>query len=150
MLRAIIALFRGPSPDPMEQFLGRFFGRTVIVHAGLSPGWLRELERERSARGVFRFDVRRRPRRRPTPMEWVVLEQVLPRGLPLPLLMRVEHDGLRLRHLTRDGHPVHPSELGGILAELDRRYHLWLRVRGRRLAPQPGIPPADNRVFFEV
>ncbi len=134
----------------MEQFLGRFYGRGVIVHAGLSPGWLRELERERGARGLFRFDVRRRRLRRPTPMERVVLEQVLPRGLPLPLLMRVEHDGLRLRHLTRGGHPVHPSELPGILAELDRRYHLWLRVRGRRLTPHPGIPAADNRVFFEV
>ncbi|HEX6829816.1 MAG TPA: hypothetical protein VF104_12655 [Burkholderiales bacterium] len=134
----------------MERFLERSYGRMVIVHAGLSPGWLRELERERAARGIFRFDVRRRPRRRPTPMESVVLGQVLPRGLPLPLLMRVEHDGLRLRHLTRGGHPVHPSELAAILAELDHRYHLWLRVRGRHLAPQPGIPPADNRVFFET
>jgi hypothetical protein len=134
----------------MERFLERFFGRLVIVHAGLSPGWLRELERERGARGVFRLDVRRRPRRRPTLMESVVFGQVLPRGLPLPLLMRVEHDGLRLRHLTRGGHPVHPSELPAILAELDRRYHLWLRKRGRHLAPHPGIPAADNRVFFET
>lgn len=150
MLRAIIALFRGPSPDPMERFLERFYGRMVIVHAGLSPGWLRELERERAARGIFRFDARRRSRRRDNLMESVVLGQVLPRGLPLPLLMRVEHDGLRLRHLTRGGHPVHPSELGPILAELDRRYHLWLRMRGRHLAPHHGIPPADNRVFFET
>jgi hypothetical protein len=134
----------------MERFLERFYGRMVIVHAGLSPGWLRELERERAARGIFRFDVRRRVRRRANLMESVILGQVLPRGLPLPLLVRVEHDGLRLRHLTRRGHPVHPSELGAILAELDRRYHFWLRLRGRRLAPHPGIPPADNRVFFET
>lgn len=150
MLRAIIALFRGPSPDPMERFLERYYGRMVIVHAGLSAGWVRELERERAARGVFRFDIRRRNRRRGSLMESVVLGQVLPRGLPLPLLMRVEHDGLRLRHLARGGRPVHPSELGPIFAELDRRYHLWLRVRGRHLAPHPGIPPADNRVFFET
>jgi hypothetical protein len=134
----------------MERFLERFFGRLVIVHAGLSPGWLRELEREGAARGMFRFDVRRRARRRATPMESVVLEQVLPRGLPLPLLMRVEHDGLRLRHLTRGGHPVHPSELPAIVAELDRRYHVWLRVRGRHLAPHAGLQAADNRVFFET
>ncbi|HET9701231.1 MAG TPA: hypothetical protein VFP70_09955 [Burkholderiales bacterium] len=134
----------------MERFLERYYGRMVIVHAGLSAGWVRELERERAARGVFRFDVRCRNRRRGSLMESVVLGQVLPRGLPLPLLMRVEHDGLRLRHLARGGRPVHPSELGPIFAELDRRYHLWLRVRGRHLAPLPGIPPADNRVFFET
>jgi hypothetical protein len=150
MLRAIIALFRRPPPRLLERFFERFVGRTVVVHRGLSAGWVGELQKEAGGQAHFRFDVRRAPGRRPTPIEWVVHREVLPHELPLPLLMRVEPDGIRLRHLVRSGRPVHPSEIRWMLGELVARHHLFLRATRRGLAAEPGMSVEDNKVYFEI
>ena len=144
---------RKPASDPaagLEQaFAARFAGRTLIVHAGLSPGWVAELLKEGGGGAHFRIDARRRRHGPPTPVEWVVQHHILPLACPLPLLVKVDTDCLRLRHLTRGGVAVHPSEIAWMLDELPQRAHWTIRLGSGGWLAEPGIPPADNRLRFD-
>lgn len=144
-------LAKRPAPGPasaLEQaFAARFAGRTLLVHAGLSPGWLAELLKEGGGGAHFRIDVRPRTDGPPTPVEWVVRRHILPLACPLPLLVKVGADCLYLRHLTRGGAAVHPSEIAWMLDELPQRAHWTLRL-GDEVRAEPGIPLADNRLNF--
>ena len=145
----IFAKRAAPAPAAaLEQaFAARFAGRTLIVHAGLSPGWVAELLKEGGGGAHFRFDARRRAPGPPTPLEWVVQRHILPLACPLPLLVKVDADCLYLRHLTRGGAAVHPSEIAWMLDELPRRAHWTLRMGGAARAAH-GIPLNDNRLDF--
>lgn len=121
----------------------------MIVHAGLTPGWVEELLKEGGGAGHFRFDVRPAPGRRPTPIEWLVHGQLLPLGLPLPFFFRVEDAGIRLRHLVRNGAPVHPSEIAWMLRELDTRYHAFVDLSGEAPRVRRAMAESDNRVEFD-
>ncbi|MGM0412566.1 MAG: hypothetical protein ACQERG_04580, partial [Pseudomonadota bacterium] len=86
--------------------------------------------------------------KRPTPVEWVAHEQIAPLGLPLPLLAVVDRQGqVTLRHLTRAGEAIHPSELAWLRDELDERFHARLHpaVEGGFTA-EWGIPVEDNTI----
>ena len=150
MLNAIISLFRPNPTDLRDQFLERFAGKTIIVHQGLSIGWVSELLKEGGGAGHFRINVRKTPGKQPTPIEWVVHQWVLPQNLPLPLLVKVEWDIIYLRHLTRGGNPVHPSEINWMLGELPYRAHMTLRASGKGFLAERGMPESDNEVNFEI
>jgi len=130
----------------LTRFLERYRNRTLIVHQGLDPQWLEELLKSAGGGGHFRVDARRRPGRDPTPVEWLVHEHVLPLGLPLPVLVRVDEDGIRIRHLLRKGRTVHPSEILWMLDELGARHHALLRPAPGGLQAIPGLPVDDNQV----
>lgn len=134
--------------DLEQAFADRFAGRTLILHAGLSPGWVDELLKEGGGGAHFRIDVRRRPVGAPTPVEWVVQQHILPLACPLPVLIKVERGCLRLRHLTRSGIPVHPSEIIWMLEELPQRAHWALHIGGGGWHAERGIALADNRIQF--
>ena len=150
MLKKIIAAFR---PDPTllrTRFLQRFAGKTVIVHAGLSIGWVSELNKEAGGGAHFRIDARNAPGRKPSPIEWVVHHHILPQHLPLPLLVMVDGERLLIRHLSRNDAPVHPSEIYWMLGEFPHRAHLILTVGGKGFAVTRGMPVADNDIDYNV
>ena len=150
MIGKIIALFR---PDPgllRDRFLARFAGRTVIVHAGLSIGWVGELVKEAGGGAHFRIDARRIPSHRPTPIEWVVHQHLMPHKIPMPFLLKVDGEHLLIRHLVRNDMPVHPSEIYGMLGEFPIRHHLKLSVAGKGFIAAQGISIADNEVNFDA
>lgn len=150
MLAKIIAAFR---PDPTllrTRFLTRFAGKTIIVHAGLSVGWISELLKECGGGAHFRIDARRAPGRKPTPIEWVVHNHILPQHLPLPLLVKVEGECLLVRHLIRNDAPVHPSELYWMLEEFPARAHLFLTAGGKGFAARRGMPVSENTVNYDL
>lgn len=147
---SIIAAFRKKPADPLSLFVERFRGCTIIIHEGLSIGWVEELMKEAGGGAHFRFDVRNAPGRPPTPIEWLVHRHVVPLRLPLPLLMRVERRNLYLRHLTRNGRIVHPSELYWMLREFPERSHFCLNLAHGAVVPQPGIALDDNKVDFDL
>lgn len=150
MIRKILGLFR---PDPVtlrERFLERFAGRTVIVHQGLTIGWVSELMKEAGGGAHFRFDMRKPPAGRPTPIEWVMHRHVLPHRLPMPLLIKVDGRDLLIRHLLRNEMPVHPSELYWMLGEFPDRRHLKLTAAGKGFVMSRGMPVSDNFVDFDV
>lgn len=149
MFARIIAAFVSRPGGEWERFRERFAGRAVTVHAGLTPGWVDELLKEGGGAGHFRFDLRQTPGRRPTPIEWLVHTQLLPLGLPVPFLFRVEADGVRLRHLVRNGAPVHPSEIAWMLRELDTRYHAYVDFSAGAVRVQRAMAESDNRVEFD-
>lgn len=128
----------------------RFAGRTIIVHNGVSVGWVSELHQEAGGGGHFRIDARRLPSNKPTPIEWVVATAVLPHNLPLPLLIKVEPDALLVRHLTRHGTVVHPSEINWMLGEMPGRVHLVLRPGGQGFVPKRVLPVSENDIDFDV
>ncbi len=130
-----------------DRFLERYEGRALIIHAGFPPEWLEELLKQPGGGGYFRIDCRSLERRRPSPVEWVVAEHILPLALPLPLFVQVRSGSLRLRHLTRGSSPVHPSEILWFLDELDTRYHALLEVDGDRFAVRRGIEVGDNEAL---
>jgi hypothetical protein len=139
-----------PSPAQLKsRFMARFAGRTLIVHEGLSIGWVSELMKEAGGGGHFRIDVRRPPDRRPTPIEWLVHRQLLNHPLPLPFLVKVEAERLLVRHLTRNGTPVHPSEINWMLGEFPTRVHLLLTSgEGEGFLPTRVLPVEDNHVEY--
>lgn len=150
MLNAIISLFR-PNPTALrDQFLRRFAGKTIIVHQGLGIGWVSELHKEAGGGGHFRFNITKAPGKRPTPIEWVVHHWIIPQNLPLPLLVKVEQDILYIRHLTRSGSPVHPSEINWMLDEFPDRWHAALRPSGKGFLPEKGMPVSENDITFDV
>jgi hypothetical protein len=127
-----------------DRFLERYAGRALIVHEGFPAEWLEELLKQPGGGGYFRIDIRSLERRRPSPVEWVVAEHILPLSLPLPLFVQVRDRSLRLRHLTRGDTVVHPSEILWFLDELETRYHARLEAEGDGFAAHLGIPVADN------
>lgn len=146
MINKIIAVFR---PDPTvlrERFLTRFVDKTIIVHDGLSIGWVSELVKEAGGGAHFRIDARRAPGRRPTPIEWVVHRHLLPHKLPLPLLVKVESEHLLVRHLVRNDMPVHPSEIYWMLTEFPHTYHLKLTAAGKGFVLARGMSASENAV----
>lgn len=130
--------------------MARFAGRSLIVHDGLSAGWLEELLKEGGGAGHFRIDARRPPGDPPTPIEWVVHRHLLPLGLPRPFLVKVDGARLLVRHLTRNGKPVHPSEIAWMLREIEARHHWRLLRDGEGLTAAAGMDVADNRVDYDV
>lgn len=133
-----------------ERFLARFAGRTVIVHAGVTVGWVSELLKEAGGAGHFRFDIRRQVGSKPTPIEWVMHHAIVPLGLPLPLLIKVERESLYLRHLTRHGKPVHPSEIFWMLKEFPEKAHRVLRVSGKSFIAEDGLPISENAIDYDA
>lgn len=128
----------------LNRFIERYRGRTLIVHAGFPADWLEELLKQPGGGGHFRIDSRQTSTGRQTPVEWLVQRHLLPLELPLPLIVKVTPEALFVRHLTRGGEPVHPSEIYWLLDEIDERHHANLRVEGGSLHAVVGIDPADN------
>ncbi|MHB0990586.1 MAG: hypothetical protein ACYC0M_04840 [Burkholderiales bacterium] len=150
MLRKILSLFQ---PDPIvlrERFLDRFAGRTIIVHQGVTIGWVSELMKEAGGGAHFRVDARMPPAQRPTPIEWVVHRHVLPHRLPMPLLIKIDGRNLLIRHLVRNEMPVHPSEIYWMLGEFPDRIHIKLTASGQGFIMSRGIPVSDNFVDFDA
>ncbi|MGD8643793.1 MAG: hypothetical protein PVI15_05870, partial [Chromatiales bacterium] len=77
-----------------DRFLERYAGRALIVHEGFPAEWLEELLKQPGGGGYFRIDIRSLERRRPSPVEWVVAEHILPLSLPLPLFVQVRDRSL--------------------------------------------------------
>ena len=150
MLKRIIALFKPDPADLRDRFLMRFVGRTVIVHAGVTVGWVSELLKEAGGAGHFRFDVRQLPSTKPTPIEWIMHQYIVPLQLPLPLLMKVEQKELFIRHLTRNGKPVHPSEISWMLKEFPEKAHSVLRVSGEGCIAKSGMAVSENDIDYDV
>lgn len=148
-LASIIAAFAPKPAASLEAFRERFTGRTIIVHQGLSIGWVAELMKEAGGGAHFRFDTRNAPGARPTPIEWFVHRHVLPHGLPLPLLLRVDEVCVHARHLVRGGRVVHPSEIYWMLREMPQRVHLELRFEHDGVVASTKMPVDDNSVEFE-
>ena len=149
MLKAIISLIK-PAPTALrERFIARYQGRTLIIHEGLSIGWVAELLKEAGGGGHFRFDARTPRTAKPTPIEWLVHQHILPHNLPLPLLVKVEQAQLLVRHLRRDGNIVHPSEIYWMLGEMPSRMHLILTIAGAGFMPQRVLPVSDNEVSYD-
>ncbi|MDR3391418.1 MAG: hypothetical protein P4L77_06735 [Sulfuriferula sp.] len=146
MINKIIAVFRSNPTVLRERFMARFAGKTIIVHDGLSIGWVSELVKEAGGGAHFRIDARRQPGRRPTPIEWVVHQQLLPHKLPMPFLVKVEDERLLVRHLMRNDMPVHPSEIYWMLTEFPDNHHLLLSVAGKGFIVKRGMSVAENAV----
>lgn len=140
-------LFRR-KPDPATQldaFFARFAGRHLVVHRGFPDSWLEELMKQAGGAGYFRLDLRQVDRRRPAPVEWVAQTFLEPLELPLPLFVLVREDQLLVRHLTRGGQAVHPSEILWFLDEIETRHHARLVRRAPGvLETTRGIPVEDN------
>ncbi|MGM0553853.1 MAG: hypothetical protein ACQETK_08690 [Pseudomonadota bacterium] len=139
----------GPRPArQMQRFRTRYTGRSLIVHQGFVGDWLEELLKQPGGGGHFRIDSRRLPIPRPTPVEWLVQNHVLPLGLPQPLFLEVRDDAILVRHLTRGPHVVHPSEIAWFLEELDQRHHARLVFGGDSgIHAEPGLPTHDNEAL---
>lgn len=149
VFRTLLARLRTPPDDPrllLARFLGRYMNRTIIVHRGIPGRWLTELLKEPGGAGHFRFDARRAPGRRPTPIEWLVHSHVLHLGLPVPLIVQVREDALRVRHLLRAEHLILPCEVPWLLEEIGTRYHALLRPGEKDLDAARGIALEDNRI----
>ncbi|WP_026340521.1 hypothetical protein [Thioalkalivibrio sp. ALJT] len=139
----------GPRPaQQMERFRNRYTGRSLIVHQGFTGDWLEELLKQPGGGGHFRIDSRPLPRRRPSPVEWLVQTHILPLELPQPLFLDMREDTLLVRHLTRGEHAVHPSEIAWFLEELDTRHHARLTLSGDGTAQvQYVLPVTDNEAL---
>ncbi|NOT16695.1 MAG: hypothetical protein HOP20_01340 [Sulfuriferula sp.] len=146
MINKIIAAFR-PKPTVLrERFLQRYAGRAIIVHTGVSIGWVSELIKEAGCGQLFRIDARNQPSRRPTPIEWVVHQHLLKHHLPTPFIVKVIDETLWIRHLVRNNMPVHPSEIHWMLSEFPDNYHLKLTVAGAGFTVERGMSINDNAI----
>lgn len=142
-----------PAPsatDLRQRFFDRYARCTLIVHQGFPEGWLGKLVHEPGGGGHFRIDARQPvfngdPPRRPAPVQWLVREHVLPLGLPLPVLIRVEdRDHLRVRHLRRHGGICQPEEVGMIYEDMAARPHALLIPEEEGFTVDWGIDLEDN------
>lgn len=150
MIDKIIAVFR-PNPTVLrERFLARFAGRSIIVHTGLSIGWVGELVKEAGCGQLFRIDARRPPSRRPTPIEWVVHQHLMGHHLPTPFIVKVVGSELWVRHLVRNDMPVHPSEITWMLSEFPDNYHLKLTAAGKGFIAERGMSVAENAINLDA
>jgi len=138
--------FRKHRFDAQQRVLERFADRVLIVHTGLPGDWLEELFKIPGGAGYFRVDARRQPGGRPTPVEWLVHEYILPLELPLPVLLSVEGDTVRVRHLTDRGQPRHPSDIAWMLDEIDVRHHALLQRQGTGFRVERVLAVEDNAV----
>ena len=139
--------------ERQERFFARYAGRTLIVHAGLTVDWMEELLKIGGGGGHFRVDTRQMPGRKPTPVEWVVHEFVLPLQLPLPMLLRVHHEAIAVRHLTDKGYVRHPADIAWLLDDMKAeseggrgRVHARLVRAAHGFVVERGIPPEDNGI----
>jgi hypothetical protein len=143
----LMPLFRrqpGPAAR-LDAFFARFAGKHLVVHRGFPDSWLEELMKQAGGAGYFRLDLRQMDRRRPAPVEWVVQTFLEPLDLPLPLFVEVREADLLVRHLTRGGQAVHPSEILWFLDELETRHHARLTRRAPdTLETTRSIPVEDN------
>jgi hypothetical protein len=139
---------RGDPARQRARFLARYRNRVLLVHRGLEPAWADELRRQGGGAGYFRIDARRPPGRPETALEWVVHRWLLPLeeapGLPLPWLVAVSDEAIRVRHLVRAGQVVHPGEIPWFLDEMVRRHHAVLRPASDGFRVEAGIAVADN------
>lgn len=133
-----------PTGSNLARLLARYSGRTLIVHAGFPGAWLGELLKQPGGGGHFRVDRRNVGRGRETPVEWLVARHLQGLELPLPLIVKITPEALYVRHLTRGGEPVHPSEIYWLIAEIEERFHARLLVDGASLRVEKGIDPDDN------
>lgn len=140
--------FRRRQTTPEKAFLQRYRGRTVIVHAGFPAGWLEELLKQPGGGGHFRFDIRHQSCLGKAPIEQFIHRHIAPLALPLPLVFQVSDDMLYVRHLVRNGQPVHSSELGSMLIELPRRYHFAIRPN-QSFNCEPGLAVDDNAIDYD-
>lgn len=131
-----------------EAFFRRYTGRTLIVHAGLPIDWLEALLKTGGGAGHFRLDARPLPQPRPSPVVWVVQEFLLPLALPLPVLVDVAPDALRVRHLLRYGGLCQPTDILWILEDIRirGRTHATLHPADTGFRCEHGITPDDNAV----
>ncbi|MHB1515538.1 MAG: hypothetical protein ACYCVY_07475 [Acidiferrobacteraceae bacterium] len=129
-----------------ERFFRRFCGRTLIVHQGLDLEWIEGLLKVGGGGGHFRIDARHLPSHRPTPVEWVVQQHVLPLALPTPLLVTVGDRSLAVRHLRRGHHVFDPAEIPGILEDMSKhnRVHARIVYRGDCLMSETMLAVTDN------
>jgi len=130
--------------SPLGRFLDRYAGRTLIVHSGFPPQWLEELLKQPGGGGHFRVDTRQIASGRQTPVEWLLQRHVLPLNLPHPLVIKVSRQAIYMRHLTRAGEVVHPSEIYWFVEEIEDRHHARLLIEGANLAAERGLDPAEN------
>lgn len=136
-----------------QRFFDRFDRRTLIVHAGLTVQWMEELLKVGGGGGHFRVDTRIPLTEKPTPVEWVVHEFILPLQLPLPVLLRVHTDTIIVRHLTDRGYVRHPADIAWLLDDMKSvdeggrgRVHARLVRHARGFIVERGIPPEDNGI----
>ena len=137
-------------PSPLARFFTTYQDRSLLVHEGLDPQWLERLLRQGGGGAPFRIHVGRQDGRgRPTPVEHVVHREILPQGLPLPLLVKVGEDECWLRHLRRGEHLLAAEEVPLVAAEIIVRHHLRLE-RGERGCQAHGGTLAweDNELLF--
>lgn len=127
----------------------RFNGRTLIVHSGVSEQWLRDLLKQPGGAGFFRIDLRVQTDDRPSPVEKFVQDQLLPLELPLPFMAKIDHDSVYLRHLTRNGELVAPSEVAMIYTEIETRHHLRLSIEKAKTESFPGMELDNNDISIE-
>lgn len=127
----------------------RFNGRTLIVHSGVPEDWLKELLNQPGGSGYFRVDTRIQTTERPSPVEKFVNDQLLPLGLPLPFMAKIDYDDVYLRHLTRNGDLIDPSEVGMIHTEIESRYHIRLSIEKAKTQAFPGMDLEDNDISIE-
>lgn len=144
----MFGFFATPS-SRLARFFDRFRRQVIIVHRGFAAEWLEALFKLPGGAGYFRFDVRQAPGWRPTPIEWVVHRHVMPLELPVPLLMKVGREELLLRHLTRDGKVLDPSEIGWMLDEIETRHHARLVRSGDAFEVERGLPVGDNDIDYD-
>lgn len=138
-----------PRPTPADAFFARYRGRSLLVHCGFEPEWLPRLLNLPGGAGHFRIDARRCPARGHTPVEWLVREHLLPLELPLPLLVKIGERELWVRHATRGGNSVDPSEIGWLLDEIEARHHARLHWSGSVFTCQRGMAVADNDIDYD-
>ena len=128
----------------LDRFFAQYNGRTLILHQDFPPAWFEELVKLPGGGGHFRLDIRNLQDAKPSPVEWIAERYLLALHLPLPFFVMVKDDALLVRHLTRGGSPVHPSEILLFMDELESRHHALLRREGERLEVSRGIDVEDN------
>lgn len=107
---------------------------------------MRELLTVGGRGGHFRFDIRQSQSQPPSPLDWIIRKHVLELGLPLPLLLKVDHQTIWVRHLTRHEAICHPADIAWILDEIEGSFHAALRREADGLHVEAGLPPQDNDV----
>jgi hypothetical protein len=128
----------------------RFNGRTLIVHSGIPEQWLKDLLKQPGGGGFFRIDLRVQTEDRPSPVEKFVQDQLLPLELPIPFMAKIDYDNVYLRHLTRNGELVDPSEVSMIHTEIETRHHIRLSIEKAKTEVFPGMDIEDNDISIET
>ncbi|MDH5218456.1 MAG: hypothetical protein OEX19_12210, partial [Gammaproteobacteria bacterium] len=73
----------------------------------------------------------------------------LPLELPMPFMAKIDHDSVYLRHLTRNGELVDPSEVAMIYTEIETRHHLRLSIEKAKTESFPGMELDNNDISIE-